>query len=97
MNRVRFTPAAARDLDGIFDYTANRWGQRRAVDYTLALRDACQRLAKGTAKGRSVAASHGLFRYVVASHVVFFRRSPDRIEVVRILHVRQDPDIHLGE
>lgn len=97
MNRVQFTPAAVQDLDGIFDYTADRWGLRRAVDYTLALREACQRLANGTAKGRSVTASHGLLRYVVASHVVFFRPAPDRIEVIRILHVRQDPDIHLNE
>ncbi|MCZ8078706.1 MAG: type II toxin-antitoxin system RelE/ParE family toxin [Rhodobacteraceae bacterium] len=97
MTSVAFTPAAVGDLDGIWDYTVDQWGERRAIDYTLAIRAACRRLALGEMHGRSVGASHGLLRYVVASHVVFYRPGPGGIEVIRILHVRQDPDTQLGE
>ncbi|MBA4350962.1 MAG: plasmid stabilization protein ParE, partial [Rhodobacter sp.] len=91
MSKVAFSPAAVGDLDGIWDYTVERWGERRATDYTLGIRAACQRLAKGETNGRSVGASRGVFRYVVASHVVFYRPRSCGIEVIRILHVRQDP------
>lgn len=38
----------------------------------------------------------GLHCYAQQSHVVYFRvRDADRIEVLRILHARMDPDTHL--
>jgi toxin ParE1/3/4 len=97
VTKVAFAPAAVSDLDGIWDFTEDRWGEKRALDYTLALRVACERLLSGESKGRNVAGRSGLLRYVVASHVVFYRTDSGTVEIIRILHVRQDPDSHLGE
>jgi plasmid stabilization system protein ParE len=34
--------------------------------------------------------------YGVGSHIVFYCRAPDRIEIVRILHQRMDAGRHLS-
>jgi toxin ParE1/3/4 len=35
------SPAAGADLEQIWDYTAERWGQEQAERYVRAIRDAC--------------------------------------------------------
>ncbi|MBK7314370.1 type II toxin-antitoxin system RelE/ParE family toxin [Candidatus Aalborgicola defluviihabitans] len=40
--------------------------------------------------------SHGYRKYLIGSHVIFFRCQPfDRVEVVRILNQRMDVPAHL--
>ena len=46
MKRLIYTPQAIRDIDGIWDYTAERWGIDQAELYVSALRDACYVLMK---------------------------------------------------
>jgi plasmid stabilization system protein ParE len=47
--------------------------------------------------GKPLTARRGYRKWVVRSHVLYLREFPDRIEVIRILNMRQDPDIHLSE
>ena len=97
MTRIEFTPAAVGDLDRIYDYSADRWGEPRAESYVLSIRSACVRVGGGRVKGRPVAGHVGLLRYTVKSHVVFYRLRTGGIDVVRILHSRQDPDTNLTD
>ena len=52
MKAIAFSPAAEADIDGIWDYSADRWGLDQADSYVDAIRDACYALAKGTKHGR---------------------------------------------
>jgi toxin ParE1/3/4 len=45
MASYRFSPAARRDLDGIWAYRVHTWGTAQAERYVLDIRDACQALA----------------------------------------------------
>ena len=83
------------DIEEIWDYTAERWGDDQAERYVGALRRAIEIVAADPKKGR--VADHirrGYRRYSVGSHVLFFRVVGDNIDVIRVLHQRMDFDRH---
>jgi toxin ParE1/3/4 len=97
MKRVVFLPAARADIEGIWNYTAGRWGKAQAERYTRLLHDACLGLAAGTHPSRS--ADHvrpGYQKAQAGSHTIFFRGVyPGDLEIVRILHQAMDVARHL--
>ena len=95
MKSIVLSPAAQADLEIIWDYTAEHWGLDQAERYTDDIRDACYDLASGHRQGRPVNLRPGYLKYLIGSHVVYFRDHSDRIEVVRILHGRMDVSRHL--
>lgn len=97
MKRLIFTPAARGDLRAIWLYSSENWGPDQADAYTDAIEAACQSLATATSAVLHVRGRDTYRKRVVRSHVLYVREYPDRIEVIRILHVRQDPDTHLEE
>lgn len=94
---VRLTPAARRDLDGIWSFTIERWGEDQAEMYLRTLAQAFADLAEGTRPGRSAHdVREGYWRLPVESHVVFYRKpEAGGIEVIRILHKHMDVERHL--
>jgi len=90
MKALALSPAAEADIDQIWDYTASTWGVDQADDYTDKIRTACVRLASGVLRGRPVDVHPGYFKQSVGSHVIYFRDKKGRIEVIRILHQKQD-------
>ena len=96
MKPLVFTPSARGDLRAIWFYSYENWGRDQADAYTDAIEAACQALARSRTAGRRVSGRDSYRKLIVRSHVLYVREYPDRIEVIRILHVRQDPDTHLG-
>lgn len=98
MAGYRLSSLAEVDLIAIGSYTLERWGAQQAARYVSALEDACQLLVDTPTLGRP--AAHilpGLFRLEQGKHVVFFRRGPDGIRVLRFLHQSMLPELHLIE
>ena len=94
MKAIAFSPAAEADIGEIWDYSTDRWGPDQADSYIDAIRDVCHALARGTKQGRpSVLAN--LQKYLCGSHVVYFLDYPDHLDVIRVLHQRQDAERHL--
>lgn len=95
MKAIAFTPAAEADMDEIWDYSADRWGPDQADSYTDAIRDACMALARGSKHGRPAEVLQGFKKYLCGSHVIYFLDHADHLAVIRILHQRQDAELHL--
>ena len=95
MKDVAFSPAAEADIDDIWDYSASRWGPDQADSYIDAIRDACHALARGTKQGRRAEVLPDFQKYLCGSHVVYFLDDPNHLNVIRILHQRQDAEQHL--
>ena len=96
MKRLVFTPRATRDIDEIYDFSADRWGVERAERYIGTIRTRCEALAAGTLRGPSAGAIRAGYRRVAAgSHVVFYRETAQVVTVVRVLHERMDFGRHL--
>jgi toxin ParE1/3/4 len=92
----RLSPAAQKDVDAIFDYTADRWGPDQAESYLARIMILCGELA--TAPHRAPECAHirdGYRRQIAAEHVIYFKPTPYGIAVIRILHQRMDATRHL--
>jgi toxin ParE1/3/4 len=89
MAEFRLSPAAQRDLDGVFDYTVAQWGLVQALRYTDLIEAACAELAEAPLQAQDC--SHirpGYRRRGVEQHVIYFQVTPYCISVVRLLHAR---------
>jgi len=92
---LTFSPAAQTDIEAIWDYTADICGPDQADRYTDDICDVSHALAVGTKQGRPVDVRPGYLKFAAGSHMVYFRDHGDRIEIVRVLHNRQDTQRHL--
>lgn len=95
MKAVAFSPAAEVDISGIWRYSAENWGTGQADHYTDEIRDACHALASGLKQGGAVDVRPGYLKHFCGAHVIYFRDRGHRLEIIRILHGRQDAKRHL--
>lgn len=96
MSRFVLSPRARTDLDGIWSYTARKWGADQAERYLRRIAGAVDLVAENPALGQNC--DHirkGYQKYPVGSHVLFYRCFHDTIDVVRILHQQMDFERHL--
>lgn len=92
------TRAARADLEGIARYTEEQWGAARKRRYLNALRDRFGQIRRNPGLGTLRDDIRPGYRSVVSGrHVVFYRETKDRIEIVRVLHERMDMHQHLTE
>ena len=98
MKQCVFTPAAVQDLDGIWDYTFDKWGPAQAERYLRMIQDTVAGLGAGTQRSLSAQDIRAGYRKaLVGMHVLFFREATDTIQIVRVLHQHMDLSTHLGE
>jgi toxin ParE1/3/4 len=63
--------------------------------YTDDIRDTCYTLASGKIRGRAVDVRPGYLKYLVGSHIIYFRDRDNQLEIVRILHSMIDVNHYL--
>jgi toxin ParE1/3/4 len=96
VHRLVITPAAKSDLEDIYQYGLRQWGQTRSESYLENIKEQIWTLTKHPLKGveRSELPS-GARSLPIESHTLFYRVTLDRVEIIRVLHGRQDPQRHL--
>jgi toxin ParE1/3/4 len=96
MPRFRLTERAKADLRAIGRYTQATWGREQRNRY-LARLDACfHLLAREPHLGRACDEIRaGDRKYHVGRHLIFYRASPEGLEIIRILHDRMVIEMHL--
>ncbi len=98
MPKFLLRPKARQDLENIWFYTLETWGENQADTYIQDLNIAFKSLAKSPEKGRSCEDIRKDYRkHLLGKHVIFYRQIDKGIEVVRILHQSMDVDMHFGE
>ena len=96
MASYELSRAADRDLTQIYVYSRRQFGAMQARRYLEGLESCFGLLAKQPELGRRMDTLRaGYLRFRHASHVVFYTRTDRRIHIVRVLHLRQDPERHL--
>ncbi len=91
----RLAPLAEADLEEIWLYTAQRWSMEQADSYARGLIAAIEGLAAGKKRGRPAEVLQDFQKYLCGSHVIYFLDHVDHLDVIRVLHQRQDADRHL--
>lgn len=96
MAECRLTPAALRDLESIWQYTAAHWGVAQAERYIDKLNACFAVLAQSpTVAPACDYIRPGYRRQLVEHHAVYYRMENTMVIVVRVLHERMDAPRHL--
>jgi len=89
-------PAARNDLKGIYQYSLRQWGKTQSDIYLAAIKDQFWSLAEqpliGVERLELLPNTRSL---LIQSHIVYYRATDTRIEIIRVLHGRQDPHLHI--
>ena len=89
MANLLFSPKAYVDLDQIWRYSTETWGELKAEAYLRSIFETAERIKENPLLGRSRDdVRHGYRSLVIGSHVMFYQFSQETVTVVRILHQR---------
>ncbi len=96
MPEIRIRPRARQDLKAIWRYTFERWGEAQADLYLQQLGTGIQSLREFPEIGEPCdQIREGYRKLQVNRHLIFYRRSEERVEIVRVLHQAMDLGRHL--
>ena len=83
---------AEQDGDDITGYTLRTWGWRQAAQYLDRLEAGFELIGENPSIGRSCESlRHGLKRFEIGNHVIFYAIEAGDILIVRVLHERMLP------
>ena len=95
-HQLVIAPAAKIDLKDIYQYGLRQWGKNHSESYLENIKEHFWTLTEqpllGVDRSELLAGARSL---PIESHTLFYRVTPDTVEVIRVLHGRQDPQRHL--
>ncbi len=97
MTRYRLTLLAERDLEEIVDFITEESGRDRAHTVLQEILSAAGRLAEipGIGHAREDLTAEAVLFWSVYSYLIVYRPKTQPLEVVRVLHGRQDVETML--
>lgn len=97
MPRIVKSPAAETDLENIWLYSFEKWGEERGDRYHDELFKGMNRLIDHPMSGQSREQVRQGYRSIqINRHVVYYRLDGEIIDIVRVLHERMIPQKHLS-
>lgn len=95
-HQLIIAPAVKADLKEIYQYGLRQWGQAQSDNYLETLKEKFWSLTEhplmGTERPELLA---GIRSLPFESHILFYRITSASVEIIRVLHGRQDPTRHL--
>jgi toxin ParE1/3/4 len=96
VSRYTLSPRAQSDIEEIWDYTAAHWGADQAERYLRQIKAEIEAVASDPRRGRACDELRAGYRkHPAGSHLLFYRTTPNGVDIVRILHRRMDFERHL--
>lgn len=96
MYKVHKSVKAAEDLADIWVYSLREWGIEQADRYLDELETALSQLKRNPKLGqRRDDLRPGCFSLRVHQHIAYYWVTPSVVRIIRVLHVRMDPNRHL--
>lgn len=94
--QLAIAPAAKNDLKDIYQYGLRQWGRAQSESYLSSIKNQFWSLTQqpfmGTERHELLPDTRSL---PVESHTLFYRVTANSVEIIRVLHGRQDPQRHL--
>lgn len=91
-HQLIIAPAAKADLKEIYQYGLRQWGQAQSDSYPKTLKEKFWSLTEQplmcTERSELLA---GIRNLPIESHILFYRVTASSVEIIRMLHGRQDP------
>ena len=96
VHQLVIAPAAKTDLKDIYQYGLRQWGQTQSESYLESIKEQfwtlTDQLLIGIDRSELLSGARSL---PIESHTLFYRVTTDTVEIIRVLHGRQDPQRHL--
>lgn len=94
--KLVIAPVAKNDLKDIYRYGLRQWGQAQSDSYLSAIRNQLWLPTEQPLIGveRPELLPH-IRSLPIQSHILFYRVTVNQIEIIRVLHGRQDPQRNL--
>ena len=88
MKRYVVSPLARADLDGIWDYIAERSSAETATEFMWKFYQSFASIASSPAAGVAVPdlLAEGARKFPVGNYLVYYRPRRGRVEILRVLH-----------
>lgn len=97
MHEIHIQPAAEADLIAIWRTSYERWGLMQADRYLDEVNEGIAVLAGNPLLGTDCSwIRAGYRRLTIQHHNVYYRVIIMRIEIIRVLHERMEPERHLA-
>lgn len=94
--KIRLSTLAICDLQDISDYTVERWGEEKEIEYINGISARLDEISEGEGQVRS---RNDLFKGCKASpvgrHLIIFMKNDEVVFVSRILHQSMDFPRHI--
>jgi toxin ParE1/3/4 len=95
-HQLVIAPAVKNDLKDIYQYGLRQWGQAQSESYLSTIKNQFWLLTEqpliGIERPELLPDTRSL---PIESHTLFYRVTANRVEIIRVLHGRQDPHRHL--
>lgn len=95
MRELLLRPLALADLEGIWAYTYDRWGEEQASRYLLKLDKQMESLASRPEQGKCIQGHPGFRALRIGRHVTIYTHTETQIGIERVLHDQMDAARHL--
>lgn len=97
-HRLVLSPAAQEDLREVYRFGLRHWGANQTAKYLEKLKEHLWTLSEEPHIGRQRPDLFPELRsFPVESHIVFYQVRSPKVEIIRVLHCRQDPNQYLGQ
>jgi toxin ParE1/3/4 len=94
--KLVISPAAQQDLRDIHQFSLRTWGQAQSSEYLAQIKEQFWTLSTQPHIGvERPELAQGLRSIPVKNHILFYRVQNQQLEIVRVLHGRQDPNWHI--
>ncbi|TQI71429.1 toxin ParE1/3/4 [Gramella sp. Hel_I_59] len=91
MDHYILSKKTQEDINDIYEFGVNKFGQDQAIEYLIGLRTHFELLLKNPLIGKKRdEIKEGLFSFPFISHIVFYRIFNNHIRIVRVLHGSRD-------
>jgi toxin ParE1/3/4 len=98
VSKFRYSFQAEADLEEIGLYSMANWGEEQAILYIKQLEACCELVANSPGTARKCDDIRvGYRRMEEGSHVLFFKPDAQGLLVVRVLHERMLPGLHITD
>ena len=96
MPHIVKSPKAETDLEDIWLYSFENWGEAQADKYYDVLIEGIKELADNPQMGKSRNYVRKNYRSIqLKRHVIYYRLQGQIIDIVRVLHEKMNPENHL--
>ena len=98
MTQYILSPNAQKSLGNIKTYSLEEFGEEQTITYLKLIKKKLQMISESPDIGRNrEEIKKGYLSFLAGSHIIFYRKAKNHVDIIDILHQSMEPYRHLEE